>query len=411
MNFLFHIDSYNDVDHLAPVAYSLLERDEIVYFWGSKRILDRSDYRILFLHHFVNFHLIYSDEESRKHWYRGSIFIFRLCFNRFSTRFFSLKSRVALTQFVHRFFLFGQLVKKLDISGVIYGWQEPPPINFFFAKAHGIPNICLPHGYPTWLNFDFNQHIKSIMSSTGHYPDFSIRDLFDVYVVQTERHKEMSIEWRQDPGRVEVWGNARFSQSWSDLNLKLCIGQQPDRALDTDKKLLLLINADASQNPSREILDLVTEASAIEDIQIGIKGHTRTDGSLGLLWNCVLDLKNVHNFPDIPTPALVAWSDVVINYATGTALEALFQKRPLIHAKHLTPNISAFESSGCVQISHSNKECLDLIQSNLIVPKLPTEDSIANFMLSETKNGSEVHEPLKFYCAKIIEICNRARMN
>jgi hypothetical protein len=405
MNFLFHIDSYNDIDHLAPVANGLLERRENVYFWGSSKILALTDYRILFLSHYDNFHLVHTEDSKNRFWYRGSILLYRLLFNRFSSKCLSLKIRDSIAQFVHKFLLFGQLISRLDISGVIYGWQEPPALSFFFARAQGIPNICLPHGYPMWINLDFNSHIKSIVSSTGNYPNFSFRDLFDVYVVQTERHQKLSIEWRQDPSRVEVWGNARFSKYWSGLNLDLCVAQQPVPTSFSDKNLLLLINAEASHNPSNEVLDLVVEASKIEEIQIGIKGHTRTDGSLGFPWNDVLGLANVHNFPDVPTPALIAWSSVVINYATGTALEALFQRRPLIHAKHLTPNISAFEFSDCVQISHSNAECLDLIVLNLLEPKLPTEYSVSKFLTSEVCGDKQEYEPVDFYCSRIIDIC------
>jgi hypothetical protein len=405
MNFLFHIDSYNDIDHLAPVAHGLLVRKEVVYFWGSRKILELTDYRILFLNRYDNFHLVHTEDLKNRFWYWGSILVYRLLFNRFSSKFLSLRLRDIIAKLLHKYLLFGQLISRLDISGVIYGWQEPPALSFFFARARGIPNICLPHGYPTWINSDFNSHIKSIVNSTGKYPDFSIRDLFDVYVVQTERHRNLSIEWRQDPGRVEVWGNARFSKYWSCLNLDLCVAQKPVPTFFADKNLLLLINPDASQNPSNEILDLVVNASKIDNLQIGIKGHTRTDGSLGFPWNDVLSLANVHNFPDVPTPALIAWSSVVINYATGTALEALFQRRPLIHAKHLTPNISAFEFSDCVQISHSNAECLDLIELNLLDPKLPTEYSVSKFLTSEVCGDKQEYEPVDFYCSRIIDIC------
>lgn len=405
MKYLFHIDSNNDLDHLSPVAWKLLKNGHEISYLSTIPSITSVDYRVRFLSSFSTFAIINESETFSKQYLRLSVLLRRMHFNRLVRRILPRNTRVAILCFILRTFLRNHFIRESRFDALIYGWSEPERQNFYDAQAYGIPNICLPHGYPCWTNYDYNPHIKQIYQSTGNWPDFSNRNDFDVYVVQTDRHRRLVIDWKQSEHKVEVWGNARFSAEWSAINLQLLGEYRPPRPSDDRLKVLFLLPFRTYSDPSVDLIELLYGLADESSLFLALKGDTRGDGYLKGRW--ALDLcsrANVVMCPDSQTPTLVRWADVVINFATGTAIEALHQGKPLIHAAYLTPNTSAFDSCNAVYIAQSKEDVLRLLE-DARNGKLETRQfHLDDYFRDEIYAGREPFDVLQHYCDRIVQI-------
>lgn len=405
MKYLFHIDSNNDLDHLSPVAWKLLENGHEIFFLSTIPSITSADYRVRFLSSFSGFSIVNEVEIFSNQYLRLSVFFRRAHFNRLVRRILPRKTRVSILCFILRTFLRNNFIRESRFDALIYGWSEPERQDFYDARACGIPNICLPHGYPCYTNYDFNSHIKQIRESTGEWPDFSNRNDFDVYVVQTDRHRRLSIDWKQDEQKVEVWGNARFSVEWSAINLQLLDEYRPSSHLDDRQKVLFLLPFNAYSDASTDLIELLFGLAEESSLFLALKGHTRGDGDLINTWALNLCSRpNVALCADSQTPTLVRWADVVINFATGTAIEALHQSKPLIHTTYLTSNTSSFETCNAAHMARSKVDVLRLLE-DARNGRLKTKRShLDDYFRDEIYAGQEPFDVLQHYCDRIIEI-------
>jgi len=403
MKYLFHIDSNNDLDHLSPVAWKLLETGHEILYLSTIPSITSVDYRVRFLSSFSAFSIVNEGEIFSNRYLRLSIFLRRAHFNRLVRRIIPRKTRVAILCFILRTFLRNYLIRESCFDALIYGWSEPERQNFYDARAYGIPNICLPHGYPCWTNYDYNSHVKDIRESTGRWPDFSNRNDFDVYVVQTNRHRRLVVDWGQAKQKVEAWGNARFSMEWSEINLQLLDKYQPPHPTDVRQKVLFLLPFNAYAGASVDLIELLTGLAEEPSVFLVLKGDTRGGGDSWCRW--ALDLcsrPNVELCTETQTPSLVRWADVVINFATGTAIEALHQGKPLIHATYLTPNVSAFESCQAVHIAHCKEDVLRILEEARNGRLETNPSNLDNYFKDEIYAGKEPFDVLQHYCDRII---------
>jgi len=411
MKYLFHIDSNNDLDHLSPVAWKLLETGHEISYLSNIPLTASVDHRVRLLSRFSTFSIVNESEIFSNRYLKLGVFLRRALFNRLVRRILPRKPRVAILFFILRTFLRNHLIRESRFDALIYGWSEPERQNFYDAQAYGIPNICLPHGYPCYTNYDINPHIKDIRESTGKWPNFSNRDDFDVYVVQTDRHRRWSIDWNQSEQKVEAWGNARFSVEWSAINLQLLDSYQPSLPSDVRQKVLFLLPFNAYTDPSVALIELLIGIAAEPSLFLALKGHTRGDGYLKSKW--ALDLfsrPNVELCTDSQTPSLVRWADVVINFATGTAIEALHQGKPLIHTTYLTQNTSSFESCQAVHFAHCKEDVFRLLEEARN-GRLETDRShLDDYFRDEIYAGQEPFDVLQHYCDRIILTRSREQL-
>lgn len=405
MKYLFHIDSNNDLDHLSPVAWKLLENGHSVTYLSTIASNFSADYRVRFLSSFSAFSTFNQGEIFSNRYLKLGVLLRRLHFNRIVRRILSREKRVLILCFILRNLLRNRFVRESRFDALIYGWSEPEQQNFYDARAYGIPNICLPHGYPCYTNFDYNFHVMQIREATGNWPDFSNRNDFDAYVVQTDRHRHLAISWKQSEHKVEVWGNARFSVQWSALNLQLLDEFKTSRTQDVGQKVLFLLPFNAYSDPSADLIELLFELAQVPHVFIALKGHTRGDGDLQGQWASELCARpNIQLCTETQTPSLVRWADVVINFATGTAIEALHQGKPLIHTSYLTPNTSAFESCSAVHIVRSKAEVLRLLDDARNGKLSTNRTHLDDYFRDEIYAGREPFDVLQHYCDRVVEI-------
>ena len=209
--FLFHLRSYNDTDHITPVIdYFIKKKERVHVLYLSKFDYDK-DYRIQHLQKSPLFSVsrVNIFYKIRKH----------ILFNRYLI---FLVEKFKIISFIHyllrTIWVNNYLIKA---KACIFEWSDSGVINLRESKLNRIPSICLPHGYNVYTNYDVNKYIEAIKSKTGNWPDFSDRNKFDSYVVQTNRSKEQFLSWGLNKKTLKVLGSTRYCKEWSEFNLSL----------------------------------------------------------------------------------------------------------------------------------------------------------------------------------------------
>ena len=248
-----------------------------------------------------------------------------------------------------------------------------------------IPTICLPHGFNRFLNYDINEHVKEIKQKTGRWPDFSSRNMFEVYVLPTKRQRQWSIDWGQDSISTFAWGSARFFPDWSRINLGLLENFESKCDGSAKLKVVFFVPHWSYNVNEHATISMLTEVANDSETCLVIKGHTRGTGFLSqIAFRALKDKPNVILDTKAHSPALVEWCDVVINFGSSIAIEALNQRKPIIHPVFLHTNRTVFDDGAVVHIANDSEKVLLLInQAKVGGFSLPEEDNLKEFMMRE----------------------------
>lgn len=398
MHFLFEIDGFNALDHLTPVASELLRRGNSVTFVQIGTWSIENDPRTEFLRRFSAFETTSLEQITtpRQRW----------IFKRLSQIFFGKLKKAFMDD--------GLRLKLLECcSGVlgvfrltdfripdvaISGWGDPNSLLMVYGRRNGAKLVSLPHGYPCVKNSDFNPHIKEIIRNTGRSPDFSLRNHFDVYVVATERNRRLLLTWSIAPDVVEVWGNARFCPEWLQ-SLHLIVPPHRTKQDDDARQKVLVFLPAASSGFKLDLVQSLIERLATEEINAVLKPHTREGQDLGeLLPNRLLCHENLSIVLDAESSSLMRWADTVINFATGTAIEALMQGKRVIFTRYLTDNRLSWEDCAGVAIADSEDDVVSYLRDQSW-----GDDAFANepYLRQEIYADGRVSEPLTHYADRL----------
>ena len=408
MHFVFEVDGYNALDHHTPVAWKLLQKHYSVTFI----VVDNSNFadnvRIRFLADFPKFSLYYLTKITSTR----QRFLFRqlsrLLFGRVAFLFRTNTSRLWWLRNVSRMVGIGKLsdIPLADIA--ISGWGDPSSFVMTSLANCGAEIVALPHGYPCIKNTDFNPHIKAVIQKTGKNPDFSLRNHFRAYVVATERNKRLLLDWKMDDDIVRVWGNARFSPEWiHKLHQILPIFQGlTDMNTSSLQRVVFFLPSSTSAFESSAIQSLISRLSD-EDVTLVIKPHTREGQVLSkLLPKNYHQTKNVFVASQYDSSALIQWSTTVLNFATGTAVEALVLGKRFVFCKYLTTNSLSWEDCQGIVIANAEEEVLTAIRN----PNWSTDlELVSHYLDQELLAGGRVPDPLHHYVEQLEFIARESK--
>ena len=124
------------------------------------------------------------------------------------------------------FFIANDLSKK-KYNAVVFEWSDIGKGNIDgrimnYAKQFNVKTLCFPHGCSIYLNHDVNNKLKKIYKENAEGPDHSNRNIFDYYFVQSNYHRDLSIQWGHDEKKIMAIGSLRFSPEWQKINLEIC---------------------------------------------------------------------------------------------------------------------------------------------------------------------------------------------
>ena len=254
---------------------------------------------------------------------------------------------------------------------------------------------------------DLNEHIEEIKYKTGNWPDHSDRNKFDSYVVQTNRHKKLNLNWGLNKKTINIIGSARYCKEWSEFNLSLLKKFTVKKCSRNQLKVLFFLPQWAYKVNYLESIKVIKKISNNSNIFLIIKGNTREDMEGSLFREDIISLeksKNVIVNSSVDSPSLVRWSDVVINIASSIALEALIQQRPIIYPFYLHRNKTIFDTPELVNLASGCEEVISLLINHYKGKKLflPNKDFLRQFFINEVYGGEESNNVLKTYYNHIV---------
>ena len=390
-NLLFFLNNYNDVDQAAPLIFTLLEdaRGVKVICLGHYDLKD--DPRIRFFSHYESFVIVtpkYFPTAGRS---TGIIQ--------------KLWRRIAFNTVFAVFFL-----KQHKIGLCIYTWCNPTGKGFqtrifWAARKLKIKNVCIPHGQNIFSNFDVNQHLIDFHQRTRRWPDFSPRNKFDLYIVQTEHHRRWNIDWGMDPEVIVELGSMRFHPAWVKKHLTFYRPYQ-NKKLErfTDRvKIVFFIphwHYNVDYQKTINLISLLAESSLTALV---IKGHTRGHRLQQVEINNLAHYPCVEIDRNTPSSTLIAWADLVINFGSSIGLEAIVTGRAVINPFFLHRNKTIFDSSGAVYDASSLDDVMRLVSlvKNGALPAL-SESATTRLLTSEIYGGAKAQDTAAIYCRAVI---------
>jgi len=385
---LFLLRTYNDIDHIAPIIWKSATSGWTPFFLFVDADYS-DDYRIKFV-------IDHGARQVRSwiiEWYHSEfrgLLRFRL-FKRISDRMFA--------------YTFGLLfLFKNRINIVVNEWSGPYGrirAEYFLRPATflGLPIYSLPHGYFLWLNPLFNREKAEMYESRGNYPNFSNRNCFTKYVVQSPEHKEENIKNGMSQIKLVVLGSARFCREWSHVNYKLLC--KYNRLSMPAMFTVLFFLPHWHYNVYRgNCIALLKKIADLENVCLRIKSHTRGTGALSATEKNSLEQKRYVEFPNssVHSTLLVDQSDVVINFGSSIAFEALRQGKPVINPTYLHGNQTFFDNSKAVIDTNDEESTLNAIVSLQKGEDLGVkQDCVDNFLINRVEGGVKGGDVLQSY--------------
>ena len=356
---LFFLRSFNDIDHIVPVIWKFQEYGEKPIIVFTSKISYEDDYRLRFI-----------ESNGRVEMHRFLSGPWDKLRRRIASR---LTEKWKVEESTIRRFLWSlrkekRFLSKNNVYTCIFEWGDPQsrgPVTERFicaAKANRLATFSVPHGCNIYLNTLVNQR-DIALNAKGVKQDMSARNVFDYYVVQSPRHRAQSLRMGLDPDRCQAWGSARFYPEWQKINLKICgkfIPQKDDGG--KTKVIFMLPHWDYNVHRAK-CMTLIERLVNRDNIFLIIKDHTR--GRTGGLTQ--EERKRFEAHPNVETdvradsPALIAWSDAVINFGSSIGIEVLLQDKVLINPLYLHTNRTIFEETGAAVNAHNDEEVLSTL--------------------------------------------------
>ena len=351
---LFVVNYFNDVDHNAPLMREFSRQGfQVILLCLTKYDL-ASDPRVQYLESFYNLKILrlkFLPRTSGK--------------SNAESRSLSLPLKLFREAMFNWFFAIF-LIKFFSMRYLIFTWGRPRAKGFqrqlFLAsKFLAVPVFCLPHGQNIYTNYDPNTQLRANANAGKPWPDFSPRNEFSGYVVQTRRHREMLIAWGMSSTKVASLGSTRFDEGWLTENQKLYPQIDLFPTIDDGKRILFFlphwrynVNKDAT-------LELIHHIAEIEGVFLVIKGHTRGDEISQKEDRSLSKRANLLVNTPIDSSPLISWADIVINFGSSIAIEAIARSKIVINPSYLHSNETVFDETPVVETTNALQETIALI--------------------------------------------------
>ena len=335
---LVTLRTYNDVDHIVPIIWELLEKGHYVFVFGISNYDFSSDYRIQFIKNHKNIKIFLP--------YRKNKLYRFLIYNIFTILIFLIYNK---------------------IDTFVSEWKRPTIKDFwgqfFYAsKILGITKIAVPHGYNVFLNQDVNDFVSKFRKINPKI--LSDRNEFDYYILATDIQRDQAVELGLNQKIAISLGSTRFSHKWHKI---LNIIERKTLYKSSTKTNICLMTPHWSYNVNKEeTFKMIESISCIDDVVLFIKPHTRDSGNISN--SEINDFKdNIKYITNETSHQLIAKTDIVITFGSSIIFEAILQNKYILNPKFLHSNQTIFDNE--VSLYHSNNiheviESIKMIRKN-----------------------------------------------
>ena len=392
--YAFFLNSYNDIDNIAPVIWKFLEKgEEVIVIFGTNYDY-KNDYRIKCL----------QQNDSLK------IFSFPLEYKHTSMKTTSRRIKYLLGSYEK----YEKFLKDYHISVCIFEWKvfySSNLQNMFFGATKNlkIPTIAIPHGVSIYTNKVVTTNDTEIYSKTGKIQQVTFVNDVDYFIEPNIHTQNLHLCAGGDPDISEVWGSARYYPEWAKINLKICPKFLANKSTNGKIKVVFMLphweyNVDVSKT-----IALINEMVKIPWVYLIIKDHTRGNGGLDNVLRAKLNsLPNVEASVTAQSPALIQWSDAVINFGSSIGIEAILQDKVLINPSYLHTNQTIFEMTKSAFEPKNNGEVIEILDEikNKNLKPIPLINN--KLLLKEAVyGGKDEYDILEYYWKNISTIQSR----
>lgn len=354
MSYLLVFRTYPDIDHMAPLAWTLLEAGEEVHAVMSPGYDPAADHRLRFLGGYPGFHLheVWPEPPAAgraararatvRGVLRSTVFHAAWVVARHRVRvvavewgygfrpgYEDLRSLAGIRDVAR------SVARSLRLARRKHVHQTRT--NFLVAaRLLGRATVCLPHGLSIKLDAGSNADLeRAVARGTLDWRD---RNRFTAYVLNTEHHRRIHVEHAGgDPDVMQTWGSLRWSPEWFEINRRLVPPVAWPGEPGARVKVVLMVPKWRNRVDRAAVVDLVERLQDHRACSLAVKGHPRpADGSPDPLRSAPgIDWSRIHDVGHVDSVALIAAADVVIDVGSSIGIEVVLQGKALVNPYYL----------------------------------------------------------------------------
>jgi hypothetical protein len=320
-----------DIDHMAPLAWKLLEEGEEVHAVISPGYDPNGDHRLAFLRTYPRFHqhrvgrlsntLPYALGMLARH--RVQVVAVEWGFG-LADGYDRVRSRAGLRAVLR------SLVRSLRLGPRLDPHQTR--VNYLVAaRLLRRTRVCLPHGLSIKTDSATTDDVRAALANGGL--DWSDRNRFTRFVFNTEHHRRFLLEHANgDPAVMETWGSLRWSPSWFELNRRLAPAYEWPEAGDR-LKVVFMLPKWRNQVHADEVVALVKRLQELPFVSLAIKGHARLEyGSADpLRADPDVDWSRITEVSKVDSVSLIKSADAILDVGSSIGLEVVLQDKLLVN--------------------------------------------------------------------------------
>jgi hypothetical protein len=357
--FLFFVRHFNDIDHLTPIAWKLLQADKPVVVYGMNARYDLwDDYRIRFLQtegahvdelarEFQNLHgrgcrwlhavmnrCFRTERNLRKRHgahAKKTIAWGALLIGALGTLCYKIIRRIYYREKFARQILMRRRAQVLCFDHIMPAHYV---VGTFLdaARALAIPTVSLPHGVLLYTN-------AATKEKAGRQRRQQKFSRYDQIVAPNALRRTALIESGVPAAKITVLGSARYCPEWMRQNWKILPRKISGRSAGSEDLKVVFFPSKPQCNVDLERLAATLERlSAIEGIRLLIKPHTRAATHVDLPVG-----PRLGDASQVLTAELCSWADAVLVVGSSVVTEALVRGKPSLYLQYLHSNTTLFE--------------------------------------------------------------------
>ena len=323
-NTLFILRTFNDIDHITPLLWYAMEKNQrVIILWLGND--DINSYKII--------------AELIK---KNSIKVISINHNSQPIKFLSWNLFSSL------FFLKTNSVERIVSEWFNPSWKDVRGHLFIASRILGIKTFALPHGYFVFTN----DSINFLKKTTETTKDFSNRNKFHRYYLNNQYHKDIFLERGLNKNICRINGNMRFSKKWHQkLTQNYFVNEGP-------KTKIIFFTPHWSYNVFKvKTLKLLDELiNRFTSDEFKIIEHTRGSGSLdnSLYSNYIMHNKSLSG-------QIIKNTDIIISFGSSIIFEAILQEKHVVNPIYLHTNQTIFDQYDSIHNTKSYEETIDAI--------------------------------------------------
>lgn len=345
----FFVGHFNDVDHLAPVAYKFCqsERGRPVVVVTDPLYDIRGDYRLRFLKERYGVPVL-----STLHFHPVSPLLgwlanlLRLPMGKGFLHRRRVYSLMVLRKLFYDKKWVNRIMDRYHPQALVFEWTDPTNgVTGAFVSAgkeRGIPSFSLPHGVLIWTNSLVNRQ-EQLRGRT----DRDYHNLFDRAVYENNLHANRAVEEGVLPDRVVVLGSARYCEEWQQTNLGIQpVLFSPRKGQESAYKVVFMLPQWHYNADFEATMQALRRLGEEPWLHLVVKAHTRETSAHPSFLREVEVLPNVEVAGEVGSVALIRWADAVISISSDIALEVLRQGKVNLDPRYLHENTTVLQEIG-----------------------------------------------------------------